>query len=92
MNNCGLFKPIMKVQDKRVGIKFVEIRKEIEKIRIHGPSSSKHIPENSNARQGWVLRIQNEKGDYFDSAGNVVPNKYSNEGHVPIKGNKNLGE
>ena len=82
------------LQNDGNGIKFVELvdGKEIEKIRIHGPSSSKHIPENSNSRQGWMLRIQNEKGDYFDNVGNIVPNKYSNEGHIPIKGNKNLGE
>lgn len=82
------------LQNDGNGIKFVELvdGKEIERIRIHGPSSSKHIPENSNARQGWVLRIQNEKGDYFDNVGNIVPDKYSNEGHIPIKGNKNLGE
>lgn len=83
-----------KLQNDGNGIKFVELvdGKEIERIRIHGPSSSKHIPENSNSRQGWVLRIQNEKGDYFDNVGNIVPDKYSNEGHIPIKGNKNLGE
>ena len=90
MNNCGLFKPIMKVQDKRVGIKFVEIRKEIEDIRIHVPGSNKRIPENSNARQGWVLRIpaDKEKILYFDDAGKVLPHK-TNETHIPIKGNPN---
>ena len=90
MNNCGLFKPIMKVQDKRVGIKFVEIRKEIEDIRIHAPSSNKRISENYNARQGWVLRIpaDKEKNLYFDDAGKVLPYN-TNETHIPIKGNPN---
>ena len=83
---------IVKFQDKGVGIKFVEIvdGKEIEKIRIHGPSLSKHIPENSNARQGWVLRIPaDEDGNfYFDDTGKILKSK-TNETHIPIKGNPN---
>lgn len=88
MNNCELFKPIMKVQDKRVGIKFVEIRKEIEDIRIHAPSSNKRIPENYNARQGWVLRIPFSRKKYFDDTGKILPYD-TDETHIPIKGNPN---
>ena len=80
-----------KLQNDGNGIKFVD-KDGVERVRVHAPSSNKRIPENSNSRQGWVLRIQNEKGDYFDNVGKIVPDKYSNEGHIPIKGNKNLGE
>ena len=82
-----------KLQNDGNGIKFVELvdGKEIERIRIHGPSSSKHIPENSNSRQGWVLRISEKKNDtyiYYDDAGNIKGAK-TNETHIPIKGNPN---
>lgn len=81
------------LQNDGNGIKFVELvdGKEIERIRIHGPSSSKHIPENSNSRQGWVLRISEKKNDtyiYYDDAGNIKGAK-TNETHIPIKGNPN---
>ncbi len=77
------------LQNDDNGIKFVD-KDGVERVRIHGPSSSKHIPENSNARQGWVLRIpaDKEKNLYFDDAGKVLPHK-TNETHIPIKGNPN---
>lgn len=80
------------LQNDGNGIKFVELvdGKEIERIRIHGPSSSKHIPENSNSRQGWVLRIQADKDGnfYFDDTGKILKSR-TNETHIPIKGNPN---
>ena len=77
------------LQNDGNGIKFVD-KDGVERVRIHGPSSSKHIPENSNARQGWVLRIlaDKEKNLYFDDVGNVLQYN-TNETHIPIKGNPN---
>ena len=78
------------LQNDGNGIKFVD-KNGVDRVRIHGPSSSKHIPENSNARQGWVLRISEKKNDtyiYYDDAGNIKGAK-TNETHIPIKGNLN---
>ena len=78
------------LQNDGNGIKFVD-KNGVDRVRIHGPSSSKHIPENSNARQGWVLRISEKKNDtyiYYDDAGNIKGAK-TNETHIPIKGNPN---
>jgi len=78
------------LQDDGRGIKFVD-KDGADRVRIHGPSSSKHIPENSNSRQGWVLRISEKKNDtyiYYDDAGNIKGAK-TNETHIPIKGNPN---
>ena len=68
----------------------MSIKDGVERVRIHGPSSSKHIPENSNARQGWVLRIQADKDGnfYFDDTGKILKSR-TNETHIPIKGNPN---
>ena len=77
------------LQNDGNGIKFVD-KNGVERVRIHGPSSSKRIPENYNARQGWVLRIPADKDGnfYFDDTGKILKSK-TNETHIPIKGNPN---
>ena len=68
-----------------------------ERVRIHGPSNNKNIPEDANSRQGWIVRISDGKiqngsgGNYYDNNGNIGGNK-SNETHIPIYGNPNAGK
>jgi hypothetical protein len=72
-------------QDRGVGIKFLdELGK--ERIRIHAPSP--RAPAGSNSASGWVLRIMDRAGNYYDDAGRIVPYR-ANEGHIRIFGNPN---
>ena len=72
-------------QDRGVGIKFLdELGK--ERVRIHAPSP--RAPAGSNSASGWVLRIMDRAGNYYDDAGRIVPYR-ANEGHIPILGNPN---
>ena len=73
-------------QDRGAGIKFLDSHG-FERIRLHGPSS--RAPVGSNSASGWTMRIMDRAGNYYDSAGNVVPFR-ANAGHIPIKGNLNL--
>ncbi len=72
-------------QDKGAGVKFLD-ELGIERIRMHGPSAT--APSGSNAASGWTLRVMDRAGNYYDDLGNVVKYK-SNEGHIPIYGNRN---
>jgi hypothetical protein len=74
-------------QARGVGIKFLDAAGN-EMLRIHGPSVA--APLGSNAAMGWVLRIMDTSGNYYDDLGNIVPYK-ANEGHIPIEGNPVLG-
>ena len=55
-----------------------------ERIRIHGPSL--RAPVGSNSAAGWVLRVSDRAGNYFDDLGRMVPYR-ANEGHIPLFGN-----
>lgn len=72
-------------QDRGVGIKFLDALGK-ERIRIHAPSP--RAPAGSNSASGWVLRIMDRAGNYYDDAGRIVPYR-ANEGHIPIFGNAN---
>jgi hypothetical protein len=55
-------------------------------IRIHGISPN--APAGKNSAAGWVLRVSDPAGNYYNDQGQVVPNN-ANEGHIPIQGNPN---
>jgi len=58
-----------------------------ERIRIHGPNSK--APPGSNSRNGWVLRVTDRVGNFYDDLGRIQPDRLTNEGHIPIWGNPN---
>jgi len=70
-------------QNRGVGVKFLDTAG-IERIRIHAPSP--RAPAGSHAATGWVLRIQDRIGNYYDDVGRIV-SRFANEGHIPINGN-----
>ena len=70
-------------QNTGAGIKFLDT-KGYERIRLHGPSS--RAPAGSNSSSGWIMRVMDRTGKYYDNTGNRVPPR-NNAGHIPIKGN-----
>ena len=69
------------------GIKFVD-ENGVERIRIHAPSENPKLDNSLNAKQGWILRIQDADGNYLDNFGNIGGRK-ENKTHIPIYGNPN---
>jgi YD repeat-containing protein len=55
-------------------------------IRLHGPTSN--AAAGSNSASGWVLRVMDGYGNYYDDFGNPVSRR-ANDGHIPIFGNSN---
>ncbi|MFN7811344.1 MAG: polymorphic toxin type 30 domain-containing protein, partial [Planctomycetia bacterium] len=68
------------------GIRFFDTAGK-ERIRIHGPNPK--APPGSNSRNGWVLRVTDRVGNFYDELGRIQPDKLTNEGHIPIWGNPN---
>ena len=74
-------------QKQGQGIRFID-EAGIERIRIHAPSTSQKLDSSLNAKQGWILRIQDTSGNYLDNFGNIGGRK-ENRTHIPIYGNLN---
>lgn len=72
-------------QDRGLGIKFLD-QAGFERLRMHGPSA--RAPSGSNSASGWILRIMDRAGNYYDNVGRIVP-YHANEGHIPMSGNLN---
>jgi len=68
------------------GIRFFDVAGK-ERIRIHGPNP--RAPLGSNSRAGWVVRATDRVGNFYDDLGRMQPDKFTNEGHIPIWGNPN---
>ena len=49
---------------------------------------SHKLDSSLNTKQGWILRIQDTKGNYLDNFGNIGGRK-ENRTHIPIYGNLN---
>jgi hypothetical protein len=70
-------------QKDGLGFRFLD-EAGFERLRLHGPSAK--APVGSNANSGWIIRIVDRSGNYYDDAGQIV-SKWANEGHIPIYGN-----
>jgi len=68
------------------GIRFFDVAGK-ERIRIHGPNP--RAPLGSNSRAGWVVRATDRVGNFYDDLGRMQPDKFTDEGHIPIWGNPN---